>query len=314
MGLVDVKLDAKFAELFKPGQALELVMRDSKGRYLSFVKSVVAASTSEDSKDIANKVLNAVKENALNVKNLKVDMNCIKELNCLNVGLEAANLAVDVAGFVMIANKLDGLTDLVNGLSVEVGKLHDIADGNIGEQFDTFKMKYIEFSRKIEDGDNVDDDRLSDTIDKMHAFIKKLLGFYGEYIVNKENLLNIISTLLPAYSHLLQWRMINYFYDKGKSIDTEPYIDIFKLIISDDFKEATLDYFFNEKHLHNLEAMVATNDVIAIDGYSYLETIKDEEIKLNCLKTKENYAAYNEYVQEILTNKYEKEAKEVSTN
>ena len=314
MSQILINVPKELLDSLKPGEMIELVKRDAKKKYLPFIKGIINGDASEESKEVAHRMLKMLKENELNSKKLHADMKCIKALNYLNIGLEIANIAVDIAGFVIIANKLNGLEDSIKQLSKEVSRLNDFNAGNIEEQFDYFKSKYLEYSRKIQDGDDIDMDKLIDSIASMKAFIKKLLMFYENDTIDRENLLNIFAILLPAYSHLLQWYMIEYFYDKGKSIDAEPYLDVFKTIMADKFRATTLDYFFNDKHLHNLEAIVATNDLIMIDGYSHVITIRDEALKLNRLKTKEKYDEYNEYINKIVEQRYESESAVQSKN
>ena len=72
------------------------------------------------------------------------------------------NIAVDIAGFIMIAKKMDGLKAEVEKLATSVEQLKDITIENIRSECEKLSLDYNSFATKIHDEDPIERDKLEE--------------------------------------------------------------------------------------------------------------------------------------------------------
>lgn len=323
---VTLQVTEEMAErLYKEGTA-EVVFRQSRSRFEAFLKGKVLRDglnnndaakalealdkvlTSGNKPKDVNAILHAAgsllesNSNSLSaigdgLKNMssQVDgifngLNSIQSLSFLNSGLSAANLAVNVASMIIICHKLDSLRGEVSSLSK---KLVDMKEGDIEEQYLKFAHYFDSVTRKINDKDDIDLDELDQMLSGIDAYLHKLLHYYQKNVLDAEELLNLMASILPMYTALLNIFVINYFFDKQKlPSDFDSFTAIYNELASSSFGQLVFDYCFLDKKMCGADARDAANATVMLTVNNYVQIV-DQVTILKELKTKENYEQYD---------------------
>lgn len=320
---------------YQIGEVAELFIRQAKGKCEAIIKCKAQQIVSNDADKVVNSVLNIVNQgnqtlaqarkvaNSVN-KNLKeinnitknisssVDsiyktVSAVQNLQFLNVGLSAANLAVSVASFVVINQKLDEIKETVNHVLNVVVQLKANEENKKIKEYEKLVHDFNSICERLTEHEKVSLIELDETVNNMRLFINELKNGILKKVFNIEDMLCMIHGLLPAYTALFNRLIIENFLQKGKNIENTPNVVTYKQLYTDLLDDFIIDELFDDSFIaHDLSGtdsldIVTTHKLIVLNQYTI---IADQFEAINKLQTVEKYKEYervqNEYVHSIL--------------
>ena len=321
-GLAEVALrrtDAKFREIVKCRVCGDLPEQSKAVQNAISQFSLFQNGQSTDIgkiRDIANSINQVAKNTNRQVtaisrvaKDLSVQVdtilntgNKLKSLSWLNAGLSLANIAVDVAGFVIIGNKLNELCHEMQSTRTDIQQLKD---DKIIEKYSIFQLltrKYNQIVDQIQNYETVDYKVIEVLIMEIEQFLTIILD-NAKGLLNFEDVLSMITTLLPAYSVLIKEWLRRYYYAYRKTPSSyNDYIHRYETLINPEFMKRLQDYYFIDKKMGYLDTL----DVIS--AYTFLvlngkTEVEDQLAILEALSSKK--AEVDEY--EATVERFQKE-------
>ena len=302
-------------------QVLEIVTRNAKAKYRPFIKAyfpeggqramevsrqLFEDSSSYDLEDVRRSVrlarrdLRAISDKcktlSLQVDQIYNSVKSVQALSYLNVGLSLANVGVSVAGFVMISNKLSALNMEVQRLSQRLNQISSIMKNNIIARFQTLTMLYNQMSGKLNKNEQIDLDALEKLIIDMRSFLSEMVRNLNEQTLQEEVLLEIVYTLVPAYTALLcEFEKSFYFTHQENSPNYNMFLALFDELESADFRNHLFDYYMLDKKFPNLDVIDILNaqSLLGINGRVQVE---DELCLVRIFETEEKLKQFNKDV------------------
>ena len=309
--------DAKFIEMVKSPIFFEKVTENSTNNLIAQESLKMTNNQSNIRRIInelglgkasVNELTVTTKNIASQVNGLGMMMESVQSLEYLNVGLNLANISLDVAGFAMVLNKLDKMEKSLKGLRNEIeslsNHLSDIAASQWGEKKEEYqklswRCKNLVFD--IKKKKDVSTKRIEDMIIDLMGFFSYIQDAFSENRFDQESLLKMMITLLPVYSFLVDQDIERRFYDDNGAVPPsyEDYIAVYNYYASSTFRERLEDFLILEKGLHLIDAtdIVNTWSLFALNG-----RVQNED-KLSILqefKTKELVSSYERTVDDMV--------------
>lgn len=319
---VQLYVDPATAEKIMKKGIAEIVLRRKDKKFNSFVKAKIADShtNSETAKQIMNAVLNsksndskiaATIRNALDSVDLAskrlstIDKGLrsvstriesvfnlaskVQALSFINIGLSATNIAVDITGFIVISKQLKGLSEQINQIAPELSKIKDISIEDMRSDCEKLYLEYNSFTTKIHDGDKIDRDDLEKYLQRAKPFISKLIRLLLKRSVDAEILLNMIFTLLPAYTSVLCIFIRSYYFEKHSTpFNYDIFRDLYQEINDSQFRSAVQDYYLLEQG-YNYRDVIDILNVQLFSVFSERLEIDDQLDLLEVFGTEEAY-------------------------
>ncbi len=306
-------------------QTLEIVTRNAKARYKPFIKAyfpeggeratevarqLFGDTTLYNLEDVRRSVrlarrdLRSISDNCRNMS-LEVDhiFNAVKSvqaLSYLNVGLSLVNVGLSVAGFAMISNRLNTLNMEVQRLSQRLNQISAIMKNNIIARFQTLTMLYNQMSGKLNKNEQIDLDVLEKLIIDMRSFLSEMIRNLNEQALQEEVLLEIVYTLVPAYTALLcEFEKSYYFAHQENSANFSMFLALFDELESAEFRNHLFDYYMLDKKFPNLDVIDILNaqSLLGINGRVQVE---DEISLVRIFETEENLDQFNKEVDNFI--------------
>lgn len=318
-GFVEIMLrrkDAKFSEIVR---VLPEALIDNKDNTKEITAKLLelGKDVNKNIKDV-RKEMNNVKTGIGDLTNIAKDMamqvedlfdmtECVQALSYLNTGLALANIAVDVTGFAMLSMKLDTLGKEVHNIDVKLDKL---ADANKHEKIADFQkliMQFNSISTKIRDKEGVEPDSIENLLIKMRAFVSEMLRDLSDEVFEKEVILEIINTLMPAYTILFCEYLDRYYFEKQKEpANYDMFISLYDELVESNFVQKLEDYYFLDMKMHNIDVIDIINAQMLL-GLNGRVQVEDQLEILKTLKTEENVKEFerdlDNYVREEIGEK-----------
>ncbi len=320
-------LVSKFS--YKNRDVIELVVRRKDGKIGKILK--VAAkdlSNSGNGDQLASVAMSAIKKTNKGLADVRKEMNALNNgmsaltsitkdmasevsgifsmtqsvqmLSYLNVGLSMANIAVDIAGFAIIAAKLNDLSKEVQAIDAKLDKVVDANKHEKIAEFQKLIMSFNSMSDSIRDNSNVNMSKLEDLISEMRAFISEMLRDLQDGVFEEEVLLNIINTLMPAYTILFCEHLDRYYFEKQAVPSNYPiWICLYEELASSNFKQRLEDYYFFEEGMHHIDAVDAVNAQILL-GLNGRVQVEDQLEILKTFKTREAVEEFDKQLDEVV--------------
>lgn len=322
--VIQLYVDPTTAEKIMKNGLAEIVLRRKDKKYSSFVKAkIVNSRASEEAKKqimdavlrssaddgrIAAKIRSTLKNVNLASKKLKsIDLGLkdvslrvekvlqltskVQALSFVNIGLSASNLAVDIVGFVVIANKMRGLSEQINGIAEELSKIKDISVEDMRSNCEKLYLDYNSFVTKIHDGDGLNRDDLEEYLKQAKTFLSKLIRLLQNRSVDAETLLNMIFTLLPAYTSVLCFFLRAYYFEKQATpLNYDSFLEVYQEIKSPGFQNAVQDYYFLERGYDYRDII----DILNVQLFTVFNERLEIEDQLELLKLFSTDEAYYE--------------------
>ena len=230
-----------------------------------------------------------VKNVAANVDKLANVMKITEGLSFLNAGLGMANLAVNVAGFAMVSQKLSEISEQIQEIDsaiqkqVEEKKIDKVLDGR------ELIMEYNDLSDAWKSGRDVSLDKEQKLLRKMTTYLTSISEYMQKGLLDLELCMDIIMSLLPAYTVLITEYIKQYFFDR-KDLPTnfESYRGVYETFTKPEVRTMFMDYFFLAKGVGYNEA-VNNTDLVTLLALNDLTTIDDEVEMLKEAGSEEGY-------------------------
>lgn len=243
-------------------------------------------------------ISDVTKNMAVNVDKIYSATKSLKALECVNVGLNLANMAVDMAGFVIICKKLNELNAQIQDISNRIGNLENIEISKIVREFRDLEMSYKSMLSKISKKEEVSLDQLEELVQQFTNYLNQVLDILSTDSMDSEILITIINTLMSAYTLVTCEYIDRYYFDKGEvAPNFDSYISLFNRMMTPEYAKKLEEYFFYVAKLNTMETIDAVNAeiLLALNGKVQLE---DQIEILQELKTRENLEKLNEALEE----------------
>lgn len=243
------------------------------------------------------------KDMAANVDALADGIKNLDKMAALNIGLDLVNIAVDVAGFVIIANKINCLSSEINDISKKIDQVLTLQKTEKYESCQKLLMRFNSFTDSVKHDDNVDMGVLENLIIDMRAFISGMIMNLINGGLMMEDVLPMINLLLPAYT-LLVCEHLDRYYFKNEDLPSnyEMFISLYDEMLTQQFIEKLEDYYMFNIRLNHLDMTDAVNTQILM-FINEKTQIEDQLTILKELKTKEKVLNYRAAVEEAI-NRY----------
>lgn len=234
-----------FKKLF-PNGVFEAHLRNKNGTYGKFVK-IFLNELEGDSKD---KVLNKISKQSTQIlkatKSMQINIKTVKNLQMISSFIGAANLCSTVAGFVIVCNKLNGISDQIQNVMSEFKKAH--------EEETLYKFdRVLEDHKAMLDGKEggllFSEEQYRNLISEEYTVLKQLYkSFMNETCENQLQILQVIVELSSMMSCAIQNYDVVYWYNhqekKSFFVGHDSWIEMYNSLLSEDFLEKVQDLFF----------------------------------------------------------------------
>ncbi len=294
----------------KAGEMLSEACSKALNRNTAAIKDV-RKQVSDVMKGVSN-ITDVTKGMAVNVDKIYSATKSLKALECVNIGLNMANIAVDIAGFVIICKKINELSTQIQEISNRIEKLKNIETYKKIREFRELEMSYKSILSKINLNEDVDLDQLEKLVQQFTCYLNELLDIQMSNSMNTELLLTIINTLMSAYTLITCELIDRYYFEKGTvAPNYDSYIAFFNRMLSRDYAKNLEEYFFYEVKMNTVDAIDAVDAqfLLALNGRVQLE---DQLEILKELKTKENVEKFKEECEEYSKQEFIKICEELS--
>ena len=316
-------------------EVLEIVTRNAGAKYKPFIKAyfpeggeraseltrqLLGDSTSYNLEEVRG-AMRAVQHNLNTIskksKNMSIQVNqiynavnSVQKLAYLNTGLSLVNIGVSVAGFAMISNKLNILGVEVQRLSQRLNQITVILKNNIISRFQTLIMLYNQTSSKLSKNEEIDLDSLEKQIIDMRSFLSEMVRDLNEQALQEEVLLEIIYTLVPAYTALLcEFVKLYYFEHSENTSNYTMFLTLYDELENSEFRKHLFDYYMLDKKLPNLDVVDILNaqSLLGINGRVQVE---DELNLVRIFETEEKYNQFDKEIDDLIKAKVQVAAAE----
>lgn len=222
---------------------------------------------SSDTKKMSFKVEDIFKKN-----------NTITKVSYLNTGLTLANLAVDVIGFTIVSQKLNTLNNEIQKFKQYIENTENILKNEKISYCQKLIMQCNLMFAIVKDNDEINLEEFEKLLIEMKSFISEMILNLHDKALKEEIVLNMIFTLMPAYTALLCEFLKHYYYKKNRIPDNyDIFISLYKELISERYIELLENHFFiNEKyHFSDVIDMINAHIIISINGMAQVEEQSD---------------------------------------
>ena len=285
----------------KFGKEFEIVVRNEKNKRFKEMFQVVYNKQNADNADEIRKTL----ENVLREFN-KVDQAVIEQqdmLEHMNEGLQLANklelfnavvgvvnVGVSIAGFIIIANKMNEISAQISEVLNTVKNAHE---DETMYKFDKVIEQHQYMLSCMNDGTTYSESKFIDLIGEEKAILNLLRkAFINNTCASRESVLQATLCMASMLASSIVYFDNQYYYNHKSSAGFYPFesnwILAFQLLREDDFIESLQDYFFLDLHRTQYETDLLTCSVL--DHLNECEhAIKLEKSIVTELKSLEEY-------------------------
>lgn len=217
----------------------------------------------------------------------------VQSLSYLNVGLSMANLAVDVAGFVVVNDKLNMLSSEVQLAANKINKIANVQKNEKISDCQKLIMRFNALSSKIRRGDDINLDDLEHLIIDMRAYLSEMILNLHDDALGTDLVLKIINSLLPAYTLLFSEFTKRYYYQhQCLPGNYEVFLKLYDELEDVNFRAKLQDHYFLDERLHSQDVLDRLNAQMLL-GLNGRVQIEDQTAILKMLGTKEKVEAFD---------------------
>ena len=318
------RADQKFRSLVKcriannsQGEAAEKLLNSALGFESSNAANKIRSALKDI--DLANKKLPAI-ENGIKSLTSKTESlislsNKVRSLSFINAGLSLANLAVNITGFVIIGERLKSLSKVIDQLKPELESIKGlILESDVYQKSEKIIMEYNSITDKVRTGESIDRDSLEDFLITAKTFLSSMIRLLDDDRIDSEALLNIILTLLPAYTSILCIFLKAYYFEKRSTPGNyDKFLEVYQEINTDRFRNTVQDYYYIKQHFSYRDVIDILNTQLVFIFSDRLQ-IEDQMALLDTFNTEEAYLAFekklDELAEEALTKEIDSIAKD----
>lgn len=296
MAQMMIDIPDEFVHLFENNEVIELVNRAANGRFSEFLKVAVKELPKDNSEELLKAVMNTSSLAALS-----------STASLLATGVGFANLAVSIAGFKMMSDKLNVISKNLEIVKECVDKVNDkLKYQFFEEKLDVLDSETLKIISAITDNKIVAQEKFSSVIEKYQHYFYNIYNRRDD--VELEEYLRIYYDLIPIYVNL-----VVIYYQMGyeeligkKDVLHEKWIDVFDKNTSSTFMQTMQDYYFIDKQWPNKEVNLFMRNHLD-SNQAMLMQIEDTVTLMKYVKTAEGYQKFMDAVQKSATKKAKEE-------
>ena len=218
----------------------------------------------------------------------------VRNISYLNTGLSLANTAVDVAGFIIVTEKLNVLNTEVQVVANKISKIVNVQKNEKIATCQKLIMQCNAMVTKIKDNEMIDLDKLQELLIDMRAFISEMIMNLHDEALGESLVLRMVYTLTPAYTTLFNEFLCRYYFQKNSvPMNYEMFLSLYKELESENFVRRLQDYYFLKKKLHGAEVVDVINAQILL-GLNGMVQIEEQLSVLKALGTREKVLLFEE--------------------
>lgn len=235
------------------------------------------------------KISKQISANGAGIEKILASAGQLKNLSYLGIGLQVVNIAVDVAGFAIIAGKINEVDEKIGALAAKVDQIHYMMSSKKIAEFQKLVMRFNAMTTKIADHDELSRDVLETLLIDIRAFISEMVHNFNYGAMDAGLILEIIFDLLTAYSALLCVFLREYHFEKHRQPDNYTmFVGVFQDLVSNEFLSNVRNYLFLERKLTSRETMDAVNTQNILT-MNCMTQVNDQVELLELTKTRERY-------------------------
>ena len=146
----------------------------------------------------------------------------------------------------------------------------------------------------------------------MRAFVSEMLRDLSDEVFEKEVILEIINTLMPAYTILFCEYLDRYYFEKQKEpANYDMFISLYDELVESDFVQKLEDYYFLDMKMHNIDVIDIINAQMLL-GLNGRVQVEDQLEILKTLKTEENVKEFERDLDNYVREEIEEKISEIS--
>ena len=226
--------------------------------------------------DLSNKAITDEVKN-LSFKIGEVFSSPLQKITKLNTGLSflnsvvsLADLAVNIVGFKIISEKLNKTNEKLVKLESDIEILINNEKVKLRTKYNEIVRSVNDYTDRIEDNENMPLEKFGDFISSLCGFIEALIEDISYNTFDNSFLLEMLYTLMPAYSFMLDTYLKQYYFEKNKfptNYTHGAYTNVFDRILALNKNNRFFDYLVLEKDVHIIDAIDIVNvqNLLAIE-------------------------------------------------
>ena len=282
----------------KFGKEFEIVVRNEKNKRFKEMFQVVynkqnadeIRKTLENVLREFNKVDQAVIEQQDMLEHMNEGLQLANKLELFNAVVGVVNVGVSIAGFIIIANKMNEISAQISEVLNTVKNAHE---DETMYKFDKVIEQHQYMLSCMNDGTTYSESKFIDLIGEEKAILNLLRkAFINNTCASRESVLQATLCMASMLASSIVYFDNQYYYNHKSSAGFYPFesnwILAFQLLREDDFIESLQDYFFLDLHRNQYETDLLTCSVL--DHLNECEhAIKLEKSIVTELKSLEEY-------------------------
>lgn len=322
--VLEVLVDRALANEVSEKGIAEIVLRQANARFTSMVKCKVMNNSGKNNSDDIDSIIeslaarvstspqlretrgllqglqkngtvmsNTVKNMSLQVDRIYRQASVMQAVSFLNVGLNLANLATNIAGFVIVGKKLDLLSATVQDIAEGVSAISSKQNQEILRECNEIAMHYNTLTDSIRNGEELTNNQFEEWLRKTNTMISMLLGNLSSGALDIEMVSNIIYPILPAYTNVLREFITTYFYRyNSRPSNYESYLSIYDILARTDYIDKLQDYYMLEQKNSFIEVtdIINAHILLIVNGRTMIE---DQMGLLEAFHTRSRMEAFN---------------------
>lgn len=291
----------------KFGKEFEIVVRNEKNKRFKEMFQVVynkqnadeIRKTLENVLREFNKVDQAVIEQQDMLEHMNEGLQLANKLELFNAVVGVVNVGVSIAGFIIIANKMNEISAQISEVLNTVKNAHE---DETMYKFDKVIEQHQYMLSCMNDGTTYSESKFIDLIGEEKAILNLLRkAFINNTCASRESVLQATLCMASMLASSIVYFDNQYYYNHKSSAGFYPFesnwILAFQLLREDDFIESLQDYFFLDLHRTQYETDLLTCSVL--DHLNECEhAIKLEKSIVTELKSLEEYKEVKRIVAE----------------
>ena len=303
----------EFKAFIEKNNITELVSRDAKKKFKTFYKFAFNELQQSEKKEVAEKVLDAVKNNSDLLKNTVGKLDNIAKLQNVGLVLNGMNLCATCAGFAIMYKKLD---DMSATIEQQIGELKQILektnDVQLNFKFNDVLEDHSDMLDCRKKGKPYSEEKMRKLVSREIVLLKYLIDVLNKDIAsNKESLIFSILSVASMLSASLQFfDEVYYFNNRDVHSSHSHWMEVYSDLASDVVTEKIQECGFLDMELSTTltDELYLSFKEQALD---FKRAVEDNLKLLQLVGDEENLKAFNEFSNEAIRAELERAFKEV---
>ncbi len=231
---------------------------------------------------------NEMKMALSHIDNLSNTLKSISQLSYLNIAVSLVNLGVTVYGFMYIKDSLNTVQTKLDHVSMEVSQIKSLMTNELQADFHRLCLNFGTMTTRIKDDDVVSRQEVEALLTEMRVFLQRIIRNFTSGAA-ADIALDMIFSLLSAFTSLLCYYARNYYFDKKRLPDhITVFSDIYNELLDEQFLLQVEDYLILNKGM----SVIQMDEAIKAQELCVLNCMLQYDDQLQLLsiaETKENY-------------------------